>query len=166
MKDYIPGGEAEFSVWLENVNTKLPAYTDTLGVSHEDIAALQSAFNDVKAKIAEHRAMSTSLHSLTQAKVNVLASARSFVRKVMNRLKTHDRFTTVIGEDLGIIAPPQGAMLPGALDGVAPSFQLTVLPDLVRNDWVKGDFDGVVGQSRRNNETTWVSLGRDSKSPY
>ena len=84
----------------------------------------------------------------------------------MEELKRHVAYTDAIGEDIGIVPPAAGAPGSTASAVAKPGLQATILADKVRLDWVKGEWDGVVVQSKRGSETAFTTLGRDTVSPY
>lgn len=77
------------------------------------------------------------------------------------KLKLTSGYTTLMGEDLGIVAPVSVASV------VDPTFVALPQPNSeVRLNWVKGTSDGVIVEGQRNFETTWVLLATDRFSPY
>lgn len=79
------------------------------------------------------------------------------------RIKTSSGYSTQVGEQLLIISPEEDdAIAPDT----KPTGQATSMPNLVRIDWVKGKFDGVIVESQRGDETAWTRLDRDTRSPF
>ena len=80
------------------------------------------------------------------------------------RLKAHPNYNDAVGDLLMINAPESDA--PVAED-TKPTGQAISLPgSVVRIDWIKGKFDGVLIEGQRGDETNWSKLDRDFRSPF
>lgn len=93
----------------------------------------------------------------------VLAGIIGRLSAAIARIKTSAGYSESIGEQLLIVQPEtEDAISPDT----KPTGQATVLPAIVRIDWVKGKFDGVIIESQRGDETVWSRLDRDTRSPF
>lgn len=84
---------------------------------------------------------------------------------VARRAKEHPNYTDAIGEKLMIATPDAGGDSDNS--GAKPKAEGTAMPSsVVRIDWTKGKFDGVIIEGQRGDETTWTRLDRDFRSPF
>ena len=82
----------------------------------------------------------------------------------MSRAKLHKGYTQTIGETLQIATQPVDSAIPAdAKTTITPT---SMTGSIVRLDWLKGRFDGVYIESQRGDETVWVQIGFDMRSPY
>jgi hypothetical protein len=80
------------------------------------------------------------------------------------RLKAHPNYNDAIGDLLQINAAQSADVSPDAAKGKG---QATAMADsVVRIDWTKGEFDGVLIEGQRGDETVMTQLGRDFRSPF
>jgi len=161
-KDYLPKGDSQYSFWYDNFGNKLVGHGPTLGITNDEITAVQADALSVRTKLSEVQAIKQTMHSVVEAKNDTHSASRHAVRKLASRLKTHPDYTVSIGEELGIV-PPDTPAFPGGLDNVKPDFEVVVLGDRVRLDWRKNIFDGVIIECKRGNETTWTRLEKDMR---
>ena len=161
-KDYLPRIDSQFVIWLENFSTKLASHASTLGVAPADVSQFQTDLTTIRQKLSDVQTKKTSLDSSVESKEATLVEIAKRLRDAVVVIKRKSGYTDSIGADLGIIS---SSMEP--TDGLPkPEFQTTILPDKVRLDWVKGNSDGVVVQSKRGNEAEYTTLGRDTISPF
>ena len=95
--------------------------------------------------------------------VIVLSGIIDRLSKAIARMKTSPGYSASIGDQLLINPPETDDAIP---PDTKPTGQATVMPNLVRIDWVKGKFDGVIVESQRGDETAWTRLDRDTRSPF
>jgi hypothetical protein len=164
-KDYLPRPDADFIVWLQSFSSKLSAHAAEVNITPAEIAQFNTDATDVANKLTDLQNTKTTLQSLTQSKNNLFAEVEKRVRDKVIIIKHQSGYNETIGEDLGIV-PPKTPVKPVSLDAIKPEFTATVLPDMVRMDWVKGQYDGVVIQSKRGSETSFTFLDKDTQSPY
>ncbi|MBS4027519.1 MAG: hypothetical protein KGZ58_02685 [Ignavibacteriales bacterium] len=164
-KDYLPKGDSQYSFWYDNFGNKLVGHGPTLGITNDEINVVQADALSVRTKISEVQAIKLTTQAVVHTKDETLSESRQKTRKLVNRLKAHPDYSVAIGEELGIV-PPDVPGIPGGVDNAKPDFEITVLGDRNRLDWMKREFDGVVIEGKRGNETTWTHLDKDMKSPY
>lgn len=87
---------------------------------------------------------------------------------VAQRARKHAGCTEAVQKLLGITSPPSQTSAAATLLGhVAPKAKTACLPNgEVRIEFVGGDSDGVVVESRRGDEKEWRHLAVDRFSPY
>ncbi len=163
-RDYYPDGDTMTLQWVDHFNAKVPNYAATFGLSGAQLSNVQAHFDAMKQKLSEVEAAKNTLKSLVAAKSQVMKDAESFIRNLVATMKLNASYTQAIGEDLNVIAPAardEATLIANA----KPEFWATVLAILVRLDWPKGDYDGILFESKRGNETTFTLLDKDDRSP-
>jgi len=89
--------------------------------------------------------------------------AVGFLQKAVALMKLQSKYTTEMGIGMGIIAPKAAAR---DISEAFPKAKLKALDNsVVRIQWTKGKFDGVIVKSMRGDET-WAEIGRDNYSPF
>ena len=187
-RDIIPGTDADIARWIVHFASKIDTYSAILGLSKQDVQTLKDdaamidwtvdVLTSVRATAQQLTSFKNGLLDgepggavlpnptvpvLAKAPTPVAAGAITRTRNLVQRLKRSPGYTDAIGKDMGLVtAAPQ------APEGEPkPSFRGTALPGSeVRLDWVKGAFSGVIIQGKRQGDTDWVPLGRDSFSPF
>ncbi|MEK7263817.1 MAG: hypothetical protein AAB071_04825 [Bacteroidota bacterium] len=163
--DYLPRGEAQLSLWLENFSAKLPNYAGTLALTGEDVDKTEQRAQTVKAQLAEVESAKRTTKSIVEAKDVAIAETIAFTRTLVNRMKVHPNYNSVIAENLGLV-PPEQTVPPDGYASVVPEFSAMIVGNLIRLDWKKLQFDGIIIEGKRGNETTWTRLDRDTRSPF
>jgi hypothetical protein len=164
-KDYLPRPDSDFSVWFQSFSSKLPSHAVELNIAPAEITQFSNDAADVAKKLTDLQNAKTALQSLTQSKNDLFAVIEKRIRDKVVVIKHQSGYTEAIGEDLGIV-PPKAIGGSLAADGAKPDFTATVLANMVRLDWVKGQFDGVLIQCKRGTETAFTFLDKDTQSPY
>lgn len=83
--------------------------------------------------------------------------------KAMARVKTAAGYNDGIGDILLI----NGAEKESDISPFEkPLGKAYAMPNMVRIDWTKGKFDGVIVEGQRGDETVWQRLDRDTRSPF
>lgn len=187
--DVLPRTEDGKKSWAENIILKFPPLASSLGFNADDekefldlqkmlifsITAAQSANAEAKAWTAFKKQILngipdggaplplpvTTLPAVPAMPLEPGVIAR--LREIIQRIKTHKGYTDAVGEQLQIDGSGADDFNPA--EG-KPSFDAVVSPGKVTHEWVKGDFDGVVIESRRGAETLFTFLDKDFKSPF
>lgn len=165
-KDYLPHTDADFVIWLENFSNKIGSHSASLGITPAEVTQFQTDATDASKKLTELLNTKTTLQSITQSKNALFGIIEKRVRDKAVILKRNPNYNVSIGEDLGVVPAATGLGKSISIDTQKPTFITLVLPDMVRLDWVKGEFDGVVIQSKRAAETAFTFLDKDTRSPY
>lgn len=189
----IPQSDPDLLLWAKSFQKSFPAEAPNLGFSAAEIGAVTDDLQSLIYVLELIPQMRSRLQELTSYK-NLLrdgggssdagalpelsiaspppkAVAPGIVARltdVVQRASTSPRFTEAMGKLLGISSPQ--AQQSGAatlLGQVAPKAKTACLPSgEVRIEFVRGDSDGVVVESRRGGETEWKHLAVDRFSPY
>jgi len=187
MPSWLPRGQAQRLIWLQNFVLKLNVYVGTAGIvagdvttvtlyrdfyqwilnRSEQIGTLAQDINVWKSNLADGP-LGTPLGSAPGAPVFPIVPAGTpvagifvLIVQLAERIRNTAGITQAILEDLGIV----GADSVPVLDD--PTFTVTSLPNSQeRLDFVKSFSDGVLVESQVGDETTWTLLGTDRFSPY
>lgn len=92
---------------------------------------------------------------------NVLARLSNVARRV----KAHPNYTDAIGEKL-MIATPESDKNSDNSEAKPQGAGTAMTGSIIRIDWTKGKFDGVIIESQRGDEIVWTRLDRDFRSPF
>ena len=88
----------------------------------------------------------------------------AYLQSLFAEIKSNRKYTAAIGEGLGIISAKPA---PLNENEAMPKAKLQSLGNsVVRLDWKKSKFDGVIVRSMRGIETVWTEIGRDLHSPF
>jgi len=162
-KDYLPRTDGQLIIWFENFAAKISTYAAALGISAAEVTQLQTDLTSLRTKLNDVQTAKTNLASAVETKGISLANITKRIRDTVVVLKRKSTYNDAIGADLGVIVAT-GTNI--AIELPTPEFQATVLPDKVRLDWVKGESDGIVIQSKRGAEADYSTIGRDTMSPF
>ncbi len=164
-KDYVPKTEGELLPWGDNFVNKLPSFKTELEISDTVLTRLAAEYDTLKQKINQAENTKRTLQSHVQEKNDSIAAFVKDVRNEVAIAKRRAAYTKVIGENLGVEAAA-ASLDPGIIATAKPNFFPTPLPDMIRLDWLKWAFDGVVIQCKRGSETAFTEIGKDMRSPF
>ena len=186
-KFYLPGGDTERVRWLNNFSAKLPGYSDTLGITDEeldsvkkDAAVFAYVVQLVEASKREKQERTAYKNLLRNGPEGVqlnriVAPGQPapapepvppgiFVRtgRLVNRIKNHPSYNESIGQDLGII----GAETVEDDIALQPSLKISLKAGYPVISWKKGASDGIQLYVDRMDGKGFVFLATDMRSPY
>lgn len=164
-KDYIPSGDAQFNLWLDNFVAKLANHAGTIGITNEQMTQFQTDFQNMKQVLSDVEAAKATLESTVQRKNDLRAVVEKRVRDSVIVLKRHAGYKAEIGSDLAIITGSSGDNAT-VIANAKPRFEATTMPDQVRLDWLKKSFDGIRAYCKRGEETAFTLLDKDLRSPF
>ncbi|MBS4027466.1 MAG: hypothetical protein KGZ58_02420 [Ignavibacteriales bacterium] len=162
---FIPRRDIDFLDWYRNFAVKIVDYAPAFGISAEVLAQIQSDLDEAITMLKEVHSLKQSFHSKTEAKKTHFKKARRFLLNQVGIMKRQNGYAESIGKDLGIISTAQLAPKTKG-DDAKPKMFITLLPDKNRIDWIKGENDGIMIQSKRGEETVFTFLDKDTRSPY
>ncbi len=165
-KDYYPKTDERFLVWFDNFIDKAQVHAATIGLTPADITQFQNDFTDAAKQVTDVENSRTTTQALVKKKNDLFDQVEKLIRDKVVILKRQSGYTKSIGEDLGVVPAEAGLGKGLPIENIKPSFAPTIMPDRVRLDWVKSEFDGVVIQCKRGNEINFSLLGKDNVSPY
>jgi hypothetical protein len=161
--DIFPPRNPEKVGWLKNYKAKLPTYSKALNFPDARTTASQALCDELSAAIIDTEAKYTGYLSQVAATRNTQKTHLTALRADVRYIKASPAYTEAIGLDLGIARAPAVSVVPSTLKVVAKA---EVRQGLVRIRWKKGAFDSVNIFMRRQGETDWHLLGRNTHSPY
>ena len=188
--DYLPKADADFAIWLQNFSLKITTvYNTQFTISAGQITAIQNdaamatylinsyvkAFKTgtedrvayksliVDGKIGQvGGAVPSATIAVPVAPANVVApGVKARIRLLVKQIKANSSYTTVIGEDLGIVAPATPINLNPKPTGSA----MAMTKSQVQLKFVKGRYTGIQVESMRGAEKVWSVLGSYFRSP-
>jgi hypothetical protein len=161
--DFFPATDGNLALHLKNYRDKLPGNGKALYWSDAGIKASQDRCDRIIAALAANEKSRADY----KAQVGITNATKkadlSGLRADIRLLKASVGYTEAIGRDLGIVTltPPQTITSTDKASATAEAHG-----DTVRIRWKKGNLDGVNVYMRRQGETDWRRLDRDSHSPY
>ena len=186
----LPKGNNERVVWCDNFETEFPLKSTILGYSTAETTELvnyvinlryniqraQTALAFSKACSAYKTAMLNGVtntqetpvlpvfNDLTLNATPVEPGIVPFINNALQRIKLSKNYNEAIGQTLMIAGTEEA---PLNLTDAKPTAQATAQTgSVVRIEWMKGKFDGVIIESQRDDETAWTRLDRDFRSPF
>lgn len=189
MASVIPKGNDERVSWSLNFEDKFPAVAAGLGFNPvgtaslvNDSATMRFLIQNSVSATAHSKASNSYKYALLEGVADgaaepvlpvlvatvapatpVLAGIIDRLSKAVARMKTAPNYTESIGDQLLINPPPPDSAIS---PDTKPTGSATALPNKIRIDWAKGKFDGVIVEGQRGDETAFVRLDRDSRSPF
>lgn len=189
MATIIPTGNNERIAWSLNFEDKFPAIASQVGFSNVEAAALVNDAIMMRFLIENgssaraHSKASNSykddmlggvssgaaepvlplLNSTEPPATMVESGILDRLGRAMTRVKAAAGYTDSIGEILLINREKEDSNISPE---ERPFGKVSAMPDLVRIDWTKGKFGGVIVEGQRGDETVWQKLDRDTRSPF
>ena len=161
--DFFPSTDGDLVLHLQNYRDKLPSYGKSLAWAPASIKASQErctrvieALHATEQRRAEYQAQ---VETTREVKKTDLAALRADIRLI----KASGGYSDAMGRELGLIAT---AAPQGRADGGKASAKAELRGGTVRIRWTKGRLDGVNVYMRRQGDSEWALLGRDTHSPY
>jgi hypothetical protein len=187
MSEYLPRVESQLVVWYINFAAKLATHGALVGVSAGEIT-LAGTYSTMLQRVVNGRQVKkTDAEEWTAYKDLIIYGSHTapepteptsgtitpaapdpipvgvieWTRMLVERIKNHTGFTAAIGEDLGIISPPAGAV------PTEPTISAAAETDFaVRISFAMEGFPMLEIQSKRGSESDFSVLAFDTSSPY
>ena len=142
---HYPTREGDVAPFLQNVSEKVVEGLDLkYDIIPADVALILTHKTDILAAIDKSAVDHETAQASREDKDNKLHNAKVFILKMLNKIQDHDSFEEQDAEDLGMRVYKE----PIDLETVKPVVtRITVLPDKIIIDWVKGTLDGVFIES-------------------
>lgn len=102
MAGYIPVNDSEFVAWMERFITGLTAHSEDLGLTPEQIAAVQGVSTAFDWAVTEYGDRKQALTSASNTKKSYRVSATGVIRPLVQKLQVNDAMTDGIRGELGI----------------------------------------------------------------
>lgn len=184
---FIPTGDSDKVVWLNNFTTKMSLYSTTLGVTTAELTALQkdnAYFSYVISMMEVYRQNLLNLSSyknmlkhavgqqhignlpvlptLATAPASVPEGIFDRVSKLVARLKASLNYTDAIGSDLGVIAPSSTV----DITTLQPDIKVVLEVGKPHLKWKKGITDAVDLYADHNDGQGFMLIGRLVRNEY
>jgi len=185
--NYLPVGEADRVVWLNNFSTHLGQYATVLGLTTADISSVQ---HDA-AMFAYIVQQCDAAHQYSSAMTNIKKLLKSSPQQLpapafpmqivagtppaavssgifnrisllVTRIKQHNAYTSSMGQDLGII-PPVSTINPNYM---TPNLSVRLDAGHPLLKWTKGAADGVQLYVDRRDSNGYVFLAKVFRNNY
>ena len=188
MAFYLPQNNWERAAWAQNFMRQFAEIAPEYGFSADEAAKVSAAcetlvyavrlaheakmFSKACTSFRDSALMSREKKPLTvpvfvaPAAPAVLGEpdALRYLQKIVRRLKAQANYSSPVGIVLRIVAPESAVSTANARP---PKFKGLALPNsVVRLDWRKGKFEGVIVYGQYAGETQWTEIGRDLHSPF
>lgn len=188
MASVLPRNNNERLSWIINFKTKFPAVAAANNFTPEQIAEVLEACDTItfavtlaiQAKIfskacttyrnailKSERAKQQPVPKLTlpgQPPTLAPSNAIGYLQKMIQLLKVQPTYSPSVGVGLQIVTSAAQRI---SEENAKPSGKIKSLTNSVlRIDWVKRGFDGVIIESRRGDELEYTELSRDFQSPF
>ncbi len=166
MNDFVPRGDTQLLVWLENLSAKLGDYGKSLGLSATEIAIAQKGCSDLGKSIKndeqKRKEWLAAVDTTQQLKQTTVAALRTTIA----RIKVSPSFTAALGKEMGVTRSSSLAAQPAAIDNAKPKIQVDAIAGRIRLKFTRKPFDGINIYTRKQGEGTWRFLARVTQSPY
>ena len=162
MPDYIPPADDAKILWLTNLKTKIGGYAVALGITAARVTQITAWCDDLIAAINAAAQAKSAWLSSSAAQRTQEATSLGGIRGEVALWKPQPGMTDAIEADLKIV----GTSTPFNPDTFKTKLTATVVGDHVKLTFVKGHSDGVNFYWRKQGETAWKFLSRDTNSPY
>lgn len=184
---YIPTSDSDKGIWLNNFSTKISNHAAALGITAAEVSAINDDAAFYNYIINLHEAVKQTLANITSYKkllkhavlnqhlgaipaMPVLSTAPNQtaegifdrISMIVKRIKGSTAYTTVIGNDLGIIAPP--VVLNVAT--MQPDLKVSLEAGRPRIKCTKGDADALDLYVDRKDGAGFILLSRLLKTDY
>lgn len=161
--DYFPRPDGELLMWHDRFIVNLATLKAQLGVSDEDLAACHNDNKELHGKVSAANIAAAASHHATAEKQAFRSDVEDKVRALTRRIKAHPGYTEALGNLLGIV----GAENHIDLSAAKPVLKATDQTDgVVVLTYQKAKSDGINIYARRDNETEFVFLARDTQTRY
>lgn len=160
---YFPTSESEVPSFYDNAAKKLHAtYADKYGIESNVLTVIETHNAQIPLKIQKAENDKQTAQASTVDKKAEISAARKDLMWVFNHIQSSPIFDERDAEDLGMRRTKQ----PIDVTKVKPIISLvTVLPDKIIFDWVKGEMQGLYIESSYDG-VTFSKLDKDFKSPF
>ncbi|MEW6159725.1 MAG: hypothetical protein AB1813_20025 [Verrucomicrobiota bacterium] len=163
-KSYVPESEADRLLFAKHFLQGLTGLADTLTtITPAELNNLSTATDEFEQSLIQTTDAKAALKSSVELKAARKQNLLSIIRRLAQKIKFDPAFTPSIGRALGTVAPDHSL----DLSTVKPEISVEVKPKGVNLiSFKKGPFQGVAIYGRREGDSQFVFLARDSYSPY
>lgn len=160
---YLPRNDSALVLWLNNFVTVLPAQAKALSVSDTEVKTASDGAKQLIAAIQTDEQE----YAEWQAAVAHSASLKTLflpeIQRALDRLRCAPGFSTEHSCALMAVPPRSQTAL---LVDLKPVIKGRYAGGKVRISWTRGPLEGINVYGRRQGDSEWQFLGRDTRPPY
>lgn len=160
--DYIPKRDNDFLDFLKRLRDSLPGQQAALGISDDDVASVQNDTTLFEGRLKDFDDADAQYSRASASKTMGRSQVEARVRAIVRRIKSSSGYNESIGQLLKVIGPEDSTDLTASkpdLTGAAQAHGAEL-------SFTRGKSDGVNIYSKRDGETDFVFLARDTAAPY
>jgi hypothetical protein len=163
-KDYVPTAEGNQVLWVEHFVQELLSQLSTLtSISQTEANLLATEKDNYVEAVNEVTDAKAQLKSVSENKEVLRDQVFTHVRHTVRKIKLDPAYTASLGESLGII----GSEATVDVDNAKPVLIAEAKPNgVVELTFNKEPYQGVAIYSKREGETQFTFLARDTYAPY
>ena len=147
---------------IRTVIPGLVKYGTDFNFTPEEVTDFSVKLEDVITKHDDKETATIAAKTATEAFQESQKQGKVLLRSISSRFKSGTKYTTTIGEEVGIIGK-ETHYEPAEMK---PEIKITLKAGVPRIKFVKSFSDGVNIYSKRAEETGYTFLARDESSPY
>lgn len=163
---FFPTEDSKVPAHVKNINDKITAAVNPLGTKYNwtpaEITSLGNFNTKIPTDINDAAAASQTAQSLNNTKDQRIYDCNLFLNKKGRDMQDHANFDPADLEALGMFV----THVPPDPDAATPTVKTTVLPDMVRHDWIKGSWYGILVWTSEDGITWSAQADKDFKSPW
>ena len=162
MADFIPPADDAKIIWLTNLRDTIDTYSATLGLSAGRVTQIKAWCNDLITQITATNTAKQAWLAAAATKATQETTSLAGLRGEIKQWKANPACTNAIEAAMKIV----GSGSSFDPNTYKPKISGQAIGDHVQLKFGKGESDGVNFYWRKNGETVWKFLSRDTTSPY
>lgn len=161
---YIPKSDAELLLWLTNYQSQIKTSAATFGLTDAQVKETQTLADELSKAIA----LDEQKYVEWQAATAHTADLKEHHLPVIQRMLEHIRHTAAWSDEYAkkFMAVPKSSTKIMAHESIKPVIRASYQGNKVRVFWTKGFLDGINVYVRKQGETAWRKLDRDTRPPF
>ena len=161
LDDFIKRRDADLNAQEGNFISKIDTYIAHLNLDPAEVNELKNIINEHQDSFSNLFIKKTEAKAIVGTNQEKRKKAVKALRRMSRRIKSSLTYTENIGEDLDIIGP----QITKDYDNVKPELKAYTIVDIVIIKYKKGRMDGIEIHSKRGDETEFIYLATDTRSP-
>jgi hypothetical protein len=161
--DWMPDKRAERYLWWKNLSDHIADEGAKVGLSDEDILAIQALADDQVARMEATDAAKSALDGARAAEAAVTKANDAAIRARVRNVKTLPLYP---GSGVEGVLKLKGQLPAFDADAHKPGLKVSLVGGQIQVDVTKGRCNGVAIYSRLRGTAAWTRLGVVTKSPF
>lgn len=161
-ESFLGGTFLDLQNLIELMDQGITTHGLNFGLSEEEIADFKTLLASVGTDHTEANVARAAGKTATEKFQVTEKTAKKEIRAMAKRFKAHPKYTTIIGEDMGII----GKEVHYDPAVMKPKLKVTIVAEKASIAFVKSYSEGIALYSKREGDADFEFLARDSSSPY